>query len=377
MWLRDSSAQLFPLLEFDSEEPGQLERVGKAIVRQWTCLAIDIRANAFNQQPSGRMWQVSDQTDLAEVSKWVWERKFELDSVTYPLQLLVRWASRSADPRSSLRALFGADYDELFLAGIGRVLELMRVEQDHPNKSSYFFRRVAECPEIDTIAHNGHGRPVQPRVGLIWSGFRPSDDACHFHYNIPQNMYAAATLEALAPLLERLERPDLAGEARAIAGEVREGIAKHGVVQGPLGRPIWAYEVDALGSYLIQDDANVPSLLSAPYLGFCPRDHQLYLDTRTVILSTHNPFYYSGAQHRGIGSPHAPKDHIWPLAIAMEGLTAATKEEAKEALQRLVASTAGTNRMHESFHKDNPAIFTREDFLWADALFYHLAVLYK
>ena len=117
------------------------------------------------------------------------------------------------------------------------------------------------------------------------------------------------------------------------------------------------------------DDANVPSLLSLPYLGCVKADDAVYLQTRRMILSRANPYYYEGTSAQGIGSPHTPKDYIWPISLCMQGLTSTDPEEIQRLLATLENLDAGTFLMHEGVHKDDPAQYTRPWFAWANSLF--------
>ena len=45
-----------------------------------------------------------------------------------------------------------------------------------------------------TLSREGKGALVKSGVGLTWSGFRPSDDACIYGYLIPSNMFATVVL---------------------------------------------------------------------------------------------------------------------------------------------------------------------------------------
>ena len=132
---------------------------------------------------------------------------------------------------------------------------------------------------------------------------------------------------------------------------------------------IYACEVNGKGDYFLFDDANVPSLLSAPYLGFCGYDDEIYLNTRSFILSKDNPYYYEGKFAKGVGSPHTPKNNIWHIALTMQIITSSDKEEIRECLEMISNTHAGTNFMHESFNMDDPSDFTRVWFAWANTLF--------
>lgn len=142
------------------------------------------------------------------------------------------------------------------------------------------------------------------------------------------------------------------------------------------GEPIYAYEVDGLGHALVMDDANVPSLLAAPYLGYCAADDPTYQATRRTLLSGENPFYYAGEHTAGIGSPHTPPRYVWPIARSIEGLTCPSQEEKAAILDNLVAIDAGTNLMHEGVCVDDPTQYTREWFSWSNMMFCELVMDY-
>jgi meiotically up-regulated gene 157 (Mug157) protein len=50
------------------------------------------------------------------------------------------------------------------------------------------------------------------------------------------------------------------------------------------------------------DDANIPSLLALPILGFVPLSDKVYQNTRKMILEkSGNPYYLKGRGFKGIG----------------------------------------------------------------------------
>jgi uncharacterized protein len=202
---------------------------------------------------------------------------------------------------------------------------------------------------------------------MSWSGFRPSDDACTYNYLIPSNMMAVVALRCLAEV--PLADASIANDARKLADALRQGIENFGKTMHNTCGEIYAYETDGIGNYNLMDDANVPSLLAMPYMGYCERTDPVYQNTRAFVLSKSNPFFFEGNAAKGIGSPHTPDQYIWPIALCMQGLTAATRDEKLQLLDMLLATDAGTGLMHESFHKDDAAAFTRPWFAWANSLF--------
>ena len=355
MWLRDSTWQVRPLLAAANDlEVAQL--IADVSKRQIEYVLLDPYANAFNPEADGNCWH----KDFPNQSPWVFERKFELDSLAAVLDLATRLYLESG---------FTNHFTERFNDATKVILDLLEREQNH-DPNTYRFERK-DVRDFDFLSHGGYGSPVA-YTGMIWSGFRPSDDACKFGYLIPANAHMAKVLEQLAELPDEVFS-DQASKDRAlkISGEIKTGIEKFGLVEFE-GKQIFAYECDGLGNYLLQDDANIPSLLSLPYLGVCSELDPIYLNTREFILSSSNPYFYSGEVLTGLGSQHTPENQVWPLGIAMQGITSTSEREIEESLKLLELSHAGTNQMHESVGMDNPRIFTREWFSWADMTFYHL-----
>ncbi len=358
MWLRDSTAQLTPYLHF-LDDPRLADTVAQVSRRQLIFILHDPYANAFNRAPNG----AGHSNDLTELDAWVWERKYEIDSLCYPIQLAYDF----------WRITERTDHLNDFVAAARTIIALWRTEQDHAGRSSYRFQRLNSAAS-DTLAREGRGPIVAP-TGLTWSGFRPSDDACALGFNIPGNVFAAVELTHIAEIASGVfDDTDLASAAVDLQREIEDGIRNHGVVTAAGIGTVYAYEVDGLGNYLLMDDANVPSLLSVPLLGWCADDDPLYLATRAFLLSDQNRYYHRGSAASGQGSPHTPSGTIWPIGLAVEGLTARTGEEKAAILRTLVATDAGTRRMHESFHKDDPTAFTRDWFSWANAMFCELAL---
>lgn len=248
------------------------------------------------------------------------------------------------------------------------------IEQDHTN-SSYTFERVTDRQE-DTLINKGRGADVVP-TGMTWSGFRPSDDACTYGYLVPSNMFASVVLGYLIEIYEDvLKITEQVPVFQKLKEEIEKGIEEFAVVRNHNGEEIYAYEVDGKGNFTIMDDSNIPNLLSAPYLGYVEENDERYRATRQTILSKENPYFYKGKYAEGIGSSHTPENYIWPIALAMEGLTAEDKKEKERILDLLVACDGGTHLMHEGFNVDDPSQYTREWFSWANMMFCELVMDY-
>jgi len=222
---------------------------------------------------------------------------------------------------------------------------------------------------------SGYGYPVKP-VGLICSMFRPSDDATVFPFLVPSNFFAAHSIHQLYEMLDSMHLySDVFRPYDNLHDEIVTALEQYAYVQNAQYGKIIAYEVNGFGSYNLMDDANVPSLLSLPYLtGNNFAETQEYINTRKMLLSENNPFFFTGSAGEGIGGPHTGMNYIWPMGITMRALTSSGYVEINHCLQMLVASHAGTGFMHESFYKDDASKFTRKWFAWANTLFGELVV---
>lgn len=363
MWLRDSACQLRPYLLL-AEEDEWIKKVLKGLVRsQFSLLLSDPYANAFNALADGSCYR----KDETAMGPGVWERKFEVDSLCYPLDFAYLLWKNTGD----------TDHlDAVFKRGAERILFTFLTEQYHEERSSYRFVR-RDTYYTETLSREGKGALVKSGTGMIWSGFRPSDDACAYGYLIPSNMFAVTALKELAEMAEQvLKDRELAGKARRLAEEIYEGIESFGITDTEEFGRVYAYETDGFGQYNLMDDANVPSLLSMPYLRYEPKDMQIYRNTRRRILSDANPCFYKGAKAKGVGSFHTPSGYVWPIALAMEGLTDPDRENKWNLLKLLKATDGGTGLMHEGFQADDPSKYTREWFSWANAMFCELMLDY-
>lgn len=366
MWLRDSSAQVNPYLPLCSRHDAPLAAMISGLIRRQTrCLALDPYANAFYKDPAKiGEWQ----TDLTAMHPGLHERKYELDSLCYPIRLAHQYWKITGD---------NAPFDAAWRDAMRLVVGTMRVQQRKDAPGPYKFQRTTAM-QSDTVAGAGWGLPIRP-TGMICSVFRNSDDAALYLFNIPANLFAVAALRQLAELLTSTTGggadPALAAEARALSDEVAAAVQKHGVREHPVHGTIYAYECDGYGNHVFMDDTGLPSLLSLPYLGACQVTDGIYQRTRAFSLSADNPYFYRGKAMEGLGSPHtAPKKLTWPLGISTRGLTSTDHDEIRHCLRMLKTTTAGTGFMHEGINPDDPADFTRPWFAWSNSLFAELVL---
>ena len=344
MWLRDSTWQVAPLL--NSNHPQVVNLLIELSKTQVELFLIDPYANAFNPSPSGECWH----KDFLDQSPWVFERKFELDS----------WASVLYLARMIIEKYDRWDHiDEKFNDALEVMLNLAQREQRH-DPETYVFKRDNGVSH-DSLSHEGRGAPTA-YTGMIYSAFRPSDDACVYGYLVPSNFFFLNELENLS---QRLKTP----KSESLARDIRSGIEKYAVIDN-----LYAYEVDGLGNALFIDDANIPSLLSLPLLAGASLDVDVYRNSREFILSSSNPYFFSGVRASGVGSQHTPKNHVWPIAMSVEALTSPSNEKKLKTLDILETTDAGTGNMHEAFNVDRPEEFSRAWFSWADMTYVQLVL---
>lgn len=355
MWLRDSSAQVWPYLECLQGDERLKSLIAGVINRQTANILLDPYANAFYKDVNKVSEWAADNTQMMP---GIHERKWEIDSLCYPIRLAYGYWQRTG-----ATDCMGADWKR----AMRLVLKTFKEQQRKKDRGSYSFMRRTEFA-TDSVPLGGYGYPVHP-VGLICSMFRPSDDATVFPFLIPSNLFAVESLKQMAELAAAVGDQSLVGSAMSLATEVAMAVEQYGIVQHPTYGRIYAYEVNGMGSCNLMDDANVPSLLSLGYLIPSMMDNEVYMNTRRFVLSESNPFFYKGRAGEGIGGPHVGVDYIWPLSVIMRGMTSDNDAEVKMCIDILLKSNAGTGYMHEAFHKDDVKKFTRKWFAWANTLF--------
>lgn len=356
MWLRDSGAQVWPYIRFAKQDKELQRMLAGVIRRQIRCINIDSYANAFNMYPvEDGEWM----GDLTAMKPELHERKWEIDSLCYPIRLAYEYWKVTGDD---------SIFSEEWVQAMTVILRTFKDQQRKQNNGNYRFQRKTERA-LDTMTNNGWGNPVKP-VGLIASAFRPSDDATTFLFLVPSNFFAVNSLRKAADILTHVNHEEtLAKECLDLADEVSAALQKYAIVNHPKYGEIYAYEVDGFGNKLLMDDANVPSLLSMAYLGDVSIQDSIYQNTRKFVWSEDNPYFFRGKKGEGIGGPHIGYDMIWPMSIMMKAFTSQDDCEIKGCLQMLLNTDAGTGFIHESFHKDDDKNFTRPWFAWQNTLF--------
>lgn len=375
MWLRDSTNQLSPYVPMAKRDPALKRMICGAIRRQTRLVLTNRYANAFNMNPTGDGHR--DEIHTKPFVNWcdsgnVYESKYELDSLIHVLKLSNAYFRSTGDINCFLPTLKSKN---TWILAVEAILDTIKVQQagtdedfDNP---AYTFNRQTDVAS-DTLINKGRGVPAK-RCGLSKSYFRGSDDATRLPFNIPANAFAVVELTRAVTLIEALGNSSLAKAASLLAQEINESIQIHGVIPGPQGS-YYTYEVDGYGSNYFMDDANIPGLLSLPYLGYLENDNPVYLRTREMVLSNRNPWFFRGSAGEGVGGPHQGTSMVWPMAIIMRALTSTNEDEIVECLKMLATTHADMFYMHESFHRNDARQFTRPWFSWANSLFGELII---
>jgi meiotically up-regulated gene 157 (Mug157) protein len=332
MWLRDSSAQTIPYIRYQRTYPVLRARFHGVIERNARNILTDPYANALQEDYH------------------VWERKWEVDSLAWPVVLAsVYWRStRDA-------TIFTQDLHE----ALRRIVATYVCEEHH-----------GRCNRYRYPYHVYSDDAYNDATGMIWSAFRPSDDAVQYRFNIPQNTFAVVALSDIEELaVDGYRDRALANQAQTLATRVEVGVERYGRYFNP-HRRVWmyVYETDGFGHYNLMDDANIPNLTTLPYIDWCSAYDPTYLATRRFALSMDNPFYFAGRYAQGLGSPHTPYDFVWPLGIIGRALTATSSLEVATAITTLAETDSESGMIHESFYPDGYWRFTRPEFGWANAL---------
>lgn len=356
MWLRDSSAQVWPYLPLANKDEKLKNLLKGVVAKQTEFVLLDPYANAFYNDPN-RVSEWKD--DLTTMKPGVHERKWEIDSLCYVIRLAHGYWKNTGD---------ASVFDGTWQGAMKLIVKTFREQQRKENNGPYHFQREATSP-TDTQFGRGYGNPTK-KIGLIHSMFRPSDDSTIFPFLISSNMFAVVSLRQLGEIFGQvLADKEMESECTGFANEIDQALKEYAILQHPSAGKIYPLEIDGFGNALFMDDANVPNLLSLPYLGYCMSTDPLYLNTRRFSLSSDNPWFNEGKYARGIGGPHVGEKKIWPLGLVMQALTSNDDKEIIECLTTLKNTHAGTGFIHESFNVDNPGDYSRSWFAWANTIF--------
>ncbi|RMZ28720.1 hypothetical protein D0859_07197 [Hortaea werneckii] len=405
MWLRDSANQMqsyLPLLTA-SQAFDSLASLYRGVINlQARYILTDRYCNSFQPpvesgiSPSPNPSASEDTVRPNYTNSSVFECKYELDSLAAFLEVSTNYYNATQD------ASFFKNYQWVdAVKSVLQVADEMMVPTYQPNGNvselAYSFTRLT-TRATETTANDGLGNPFNNGTGLIRSFFRPSDDSTIFQGFIPANMMFASYLKSASDIMYAIgDQDDLAGQMCDLSENLRTSISKHGIVHTSNHGDIYAYEVDGYMSQNIMDDANIPSLLSAPFIGYLDRDDEVYQNTRSLILSADNPYFMRGPVINAIGGPHQGGIHAnqvtdqamrvrrvamanlfresisdsftGPMASIIRIFTTDDEAEITQQLQQIVSSTDGLGLIHESINTFNESDWTRQWFSWANGLF--------
>ncbi|KAI1078139.1 glycoside hydrolase family 125 protein [Whalleya microplaca] len=375
MWLRDSANQLRSyksLLTADNSTDSLASLFRGAINLQARYIINNPYCNAFQAPvesglpPGSNGYAETDQVTPPFNTSFVFECKYELDSISAFLQLSHDYYDKTQDAEffgkfqwiNAIKTILATAEGQLFgtYADDGSV-----------NEAPYTFQRTSSSA-TETLTNSGAGNPVKAGTGLVRSAFRPSDDATIYQLFIPANMQFSSYLAKSAEIMKAHDK-ELAIRMGDFATSVRDAIDDHGKAHHAVFGDIYAYEVDGFGSANLMDDANVPSLLSAPILDFLNASDETYQNTRKFVLSTWNPYYMHGPVINGTGGPHVGFGKAWPMSVITALLTSEDDGEIVAGLRTLISSTNRLGLIHESVDSFDAAKWTRQWFSWANGLF--------
>ncbi|PVH80337.1 glycoside hydrolase family 125 protein [Cadophora sp. DSE1049] len=370
-WLRDSTNQLLQYQPLAKKDKKIFNLILGAINTQAEYVIESPYCNAFQPPPPSKLSATQNgQDDVVHPAyepSFVFECKYELDSLAHFLAL----GNTFYNHTGSLEFLTPRWYKAL-----DTLLEVLDQQSQSTfdsetgrfERNAYTFRRRTD-QGTETLPLSGVGNPLNYGTGLIRSAFRPSDDATILGFYIPANAQMAVELKKTAEILTAAKNVGLSQLLEKRAQSITDGIWQHGVVAHKNYGRVFAYEVDGYGSQILMDDANVPSLLALPIMGFLERTDPVYQNTRKMLLSkAGNPYYLEGRAFHGIGGPHVGLEHAWPMSLLLQAMTSDDDKEIMGCLN-MVLSASGLGLVHESINVNQVHDFTRSWFAWANSVF--------
>ncbi len=316
-WLRDSSAVAQAYIKLAKHEPDAARTLRGIIARQAKYITIDPYANAFNP----------DYT--------VFERKFELDSLMYPIWLAYLYWRGTGDA-----SIFNAQQQRAFDA----ILSVMRTEQYHDQRSTY---RGPGLP------NGGKGSPVG-YTGMVWSGYRPSDDPCIYGYLIPDNMFAVVVMRNLATIEQQVYHDSgRSGNASNLSSRSLRVSSATATCASTARRGL-CVRSRRLRAYQHDGRRQRPVATRDPVLRLPAGNDPRYQRTRGFVQSSQNPYYFTGTYAKGIGSPHTPHGWIWPMSLVVQALT--SQDPGRDGARVHVISRRPRSAMTSSTNRSIPTI---------------------
>jgi meiotically up-regulated gene 157 (Mug157) protein len=136
MWLRDSSAQVWPYLRFAQKDKRPAEMLEGLVRRHARSILIDPYANAFTRTTSDPplSWARNDATT---VTPGVAERKWEVDSLRQSARLAHGYWKSTGDTNP---------FDSTRKAAAWKTVETSREQMRLTDRGPYSFQRASQAP---------------------------------------------------------------------------------------------------------------------------------------------------------------------------------------------------------------------------------------
>lgn len=397
-WLRDSTNQLTGYQALAKKDKNLHSLILGAINTQAEFVIQSPYCNAFQPPPPSGLEPATngqdDKVHPAYEPSVVFECKYELDSLAHFLALGTEFyeSTRSTE---FLTSRWYSALDTLLKVLDAQSQPTFNEKGQHVVNQYTFQRKTTLGTETLSLA--GVGNPLNHGTGLIRSAFRPSDDATILGFFIPPNAQMAVQLKKTAKVLRAAGGKDeLAKDLEGRGERLDKAIKEHGIVNHAKYGDVYAFEVDGYGSRILMDDANIPSLLSLPYLGYVSKDDKVYQNTRKMLLEKDgNPYYLTGSDFHGIGGPHSMSSssflllysllfiqrllaanlvstvglqNAWPMSLLIQAMTSDSDAEITECIN-LVRNSSLLGLVHESINVNNIKDYSRPWFAWANSVF--------
>ena len=359
-WLRDSTNQLAQYQRLAKKDKAIENLIVGAINTQAEYVIESPYCNAFQPPPRSHIPVTSNgQSDAVHPGyepSHVFECKYELDSLAHFLALGNQFYEHTQST---------AFLNSRWYLALETLLEVLKEQSKSTfnastgkfERNEYTFRRTTNTG-TETLNLAGVGNPLNDGTGLVRSAFRPSDDATILGFFIPANAMMVVELKRAAEIVKSAGKGGLAKTLLNRAESMEKGVWEHGVVTHKKYGEVFAFEVDGFGSHIMMDDANLPSLLALPLMGFVDVSDKIYQNTRRMILDkAGNPYYLAGKGFAAIGGPHIGLQNAWPMSRLVQAMTSSDDSEILEALHA-VRNSSRLGLVHESINVDRVADYT-------------------
>lgn len=370
-WLRDSTNQLAQYQLLAKKDKSIHKLILGAINTQAEYVIGSPYCNAFQPPPPSGLSPTfqgdGDNVHPIYEESFVFECKYELDSLAHFLSLSNQFHNHTGSTEF-LNSRWLLALDTLLNVLTEQSKSTFNEKTGSYQGNEYTFQRQTNIG-TETLGLSGIGNPLNYGTGLVRSAFRPSDDTTILGFLIPANAMISVELKRTARILKAAGKKNIAQQVHEWGDTIEKGVWEHGVVMHKKHGEVFAFEVDGYGSHILMDDANLPSLLALPLLGFTDTKNQIYQNTRKMILEkSGNPYYLTGDEFSGIGGPHVGLKNAWPMSVLVQAMTSDDDQEITNCLNA-VKNVSRNGLIHESVNVDYAQTYTRSWFAWANSVF--------